>query len=192
MWERLGKLATKRKTTITTLLVEGAEYILDAGGYSKPDPPSQEETITRLEALQKELDALALKVSELGVQVEGQVSPQASANNALPVPSTDDSLTKLTQRVERIEKAIASLTQALAKVETAQTTASVPKRPLTQGQLGDRLGLSDKAVEKARRKGSDYFASWSRERDPEGMAWKWEGEGGRGTPLRFFPSTPKT
>jgi hypothetical protein len=30
-------------------------------------------------------------------------------------------------------------------------------------------------------------AEWSRVRDPENLAWTWEGTGGRGQPLRFLP-----
>jgi hypothetical protein len=53
--------------------------------------------------------------------------------------------------------------------------------------LAKRLGVSDKAVEKRRKQGKENFASWSRDRDPDGIAWIWEGAGGRGQPLRFVP-----
>jgi hypothetical protein len=35
----------------------------------------------------------------------------------------------------------------------------------------------------------ENFAAWSRERDPEGKAWTWEGGSGRGKPLRFIPQS---
>lgn len=65
---------------------------------------------------------------------------------------------------------------------------TVPPAPLTQSALAKRLGCSDKAIEKHRKQGSkENFAAWSRERDPDGIAWTWEGTGGRGKPLRFWP-----
>ncbi len=59
--------------------------------------------------------------------------------------------------------------------------------PLTQMALAKRLGVSDKAIEKRRKQGKENLASWSRDRDPDGIAWTWEGAGGRGQPLRFVP-----
>jgi hypothetical protein len=53
---------------------------------------------------------------------------------------------------------------------------------------GKRLGCSDKAIQKHREKeDKEKFAAWSRDRDPDGIAWTWEGGGGRGKPLRFIP-----
>jgi hypothetical protein len=64
----------------------------------------------------------------------------------------------------------------------------LPVAPLTQSALAKRLGCSDKAIEKHRKQGSkEQFATWSGERDPNGIAWTWEGSGGRGQPLRFVP-----
>lgn len=38
------------------------------------------------------------------------------------------------------------------------------------------LGCSDKAVEKDRKQGDkEGFAEWSRDRDPDNLAWTWEG-----------------
>jgi hypothetical protein len=71
----------------------------------------------------------------------------------------------------------------------AQSTAQ-PLQPttLTQMALAKRLGCSDKAIEKHRKQGDkESFAQWSCERDPDNVAWSWEGGGGRGQPLRFFP-----
>jgi hypothetical protein len=60
--------------------------------------------------------------------------------------------------------------------------------PLTQMALAKRLGCSDKAIEKHRKQGSkENFADWSRDRDPDNLAWTWEGGGGRGKSLRFLP-----
>jgi len=66
--------------------------------------------------------------------------------------------------------------------------APQPLAPLTQSALAKRLGCSDKAVEKHRKQGNkEGFAEWSRARDPDNLAWIWQGTGGRGQPLRFVP-----
>jgi hypothetical protein len=50
------------------------------------------------------------------------------------------------------------------------------------------LGCSDKAIKKQRKSGSkENFAALSRDRDSDGIAWTWEGGGGRGKLLRFVP-----
>ena len=70
---------------------------------------------------------------------------------------------------------------------TAPITA--PLAPLTQSALAKRLGCSDKAIEKHRKGGSkEQFVTWSSNRDPDGVSWTWEGQGGRGQPLRFVPT----
>jgi hypothetical protein len=144
LWEKLGKLATQRKTTITALVVEGVEYILDVGEYSKPTPPSTEETLTRLATLEKEFQTLSLQVNESG----GHVKVQS-------VTSTDETLTDLSQRLDRIEKAIAPVIEALKKVpqlvliepievKDADFEISSPtlppdlKPPLSQRELSER------------------------------------------------------
>lgn len=66
---------------------------------------------------------------------------------------------------------------------------TAPLAPLTQSALAKRLGCSDKAIEKHRKQGSkEQFATWSSDRDPDGVRWTWEGSGGRGQPLRFVPT----
>lgn len=69
-----------------------------------------------------------------------------------------------------------------------EALSTVPPAPLTQSALAKRLGCSDKAIQKHREKGSkEKFATWSRDRDPDGIAWAWEGGGRRGHPLQFVP-----
>lgn len=201
MWEKLGNLAYKRKTTITALLVEGAEFILDAGGYSKPDPPSTE-------ALQQELQALALRVKELEGQLGGQVSTEAPTSNVSDVPPADEALTQtvnaLTQRLDRIESTIAPLIQALeqvpqvggeevgveeADVEELENDVNVDSEsklestplpptleyPLSQRQLSERLGQRySYYLQKHRERGKEHFEAWSQGLDPDGITWTFE------------------
>ncbi len=73
-------------------------------------------------------------------------------------------------------------------VSIGEVQSNVPSTALTQMALAKRLGCSDKAIERHRKGGSkEEFATWSKQRDPDGAAWTWEGKGGRGQPLRFVP-----
>jgi hypothetical protein len=190
LWENLGKLATRRKTTITALVVEGVEYILDVGEYSKPTPPSTEETLTRLATLEKDFEAL--KVREL----EGQA------------------LTQLSERLDQIEKAIAPVIEALKKVpqvvffepiDVAEvdfeiSSPTLPpdlKPPLSQRELSERLGQRySYYLQKHRAKGKAHFEVWSQSVDPDGVAWTFDepkrhrGKASSQT-LKFYPKLDK-
>lgn len=186
LWHKLGKLATKRNTSITALLIEGANLLLSATSSPKPKPQSalaNDEVLRRLEALEADFQSLTEHVNATELQVHEEVQVHVQALN---------------ERLQTLEKTQVPL-KVPSKVqikplnvdvhEAVQVEVHSPERdtPLTQGQLAIRLSLSDKAVEKARRKGSEYFASWSQGRDPDGKAWTWKGQGGRGTPLRYVP-----
>lgn len=86
------------------------------------------------------------------------------------------------------EATTASGVQGKASSTVPNNAPLQPLAPLTQMALAKRLGVSDKAVEKHRKQGKENFASWSRARDPDGVSWTWEGQGGRGQPLRFVPT----
>lgn len=75
----------------------------------------------------------------------------------------------------------------------APSTALIkaPFTPLTQSALAKRLGCSVQVVEKHRKQGEESFACWSRQHDPDDLAWRWEGRGVRGNPLRFMPAATK-
>ncbi len=109
-------------------------------------------------------------------------------------------LVKLTERVTALEQqavtstALAEVPDTALEIPASEATVIVksevlgtaPQAPLTQSALARRLGCSDKVVEKHRRQGDkENFAIWSRDRDPDNIAW--EGLGGRGQPLRFEP-----
>jgi hypothetical protein len=72
--------------------------------------------------------------------------------------------------------------------EAPSTAHPLQPVTLTQMALAKRLGCSDKAIEKHRKQGDkESFTQWTRDRDPDNIAWTWEGAGGRGQPLRFLP-----
>lgn len=133
------------------------------------------------------------------------VQPQGDAPTIVPskaLSTVQAELAKLTERVAALEQQMEKSTalfevpgtalepppfEATVDVNSA-VLATAPQAPLTQSALARRLGCSDKAVEKHRRHGDkENFAAWSRDRDPDNIAWPWEGAGGRGQPLRFVP-----
>jgi hypothetical protein len=186
LWEKLGKLATKRNTSITALLIEAATLFLDGTKRPKSTPylaGENDEILRRLEALEADFQSLTEHVNTTEIQVHEGVQAHVQA---------------LSERLQALEKTQVPL-KVPSKVQlqplnvdvqkTVQVEVHSPERdaPLTQGQLAIRLSLSDKAVEKARRKGGEYFTQWTKQRDPDGMSWTWKGQGGRGTPLRYVP-----
>lgn len=55
--------------------------------------------------------------------------------------------------------------------------------PLSQRQLGKRLGISHTAVGKKQK--LTIFTDWTRERDPEGLAWEYDEQSKLFQPLEF-------
>jgi polyhydroxyalkanoate synthesis regulator phasin len=144
----------------------------------------------RLEKLESDIESLALTIADLNVRVSdlegvGDIGYAVTPLSELPLP--DDISTDSETTAEVGEQAdISTDSGAIAESEFPPQ----PQIPLTQSALAKRLGCSDKAIEKHRKQGSkEQFAVWSRDRDPDGITWTWEGQGGRGQPLRFIPQT---
>lgn len=125
----------------------------------------------RLEKVEADIDSIALTMTDLNVRVS-DLEGVGDIGYAVTPLSELELLDDITTDAEQIAEL---------------TSSPQPPAPLTQSALAKRLGCSDKAIEKHRKQGSkENFAAWSRERDPESIAWTWEGGGGRGQPLRFF------
>jgi hypothetical protein len=154
-----------RSAAIVRLLADylGVPYPVKQEGTAPAVVPSK-----ALSSVQAELAKLAERVAVLEQQMEKSAAPAE-------VPST----------------APATPPKTTVDVNSRDSTAlsAAPQDPLSQSALARRLGCSDKAVEKHRRQGDkENFAAWSRDRDPNNIAWTWEGAGGRGQPLRFVPA----
>ncbi len=130
------------------------------------------------------LDELA-RISQRMDALEGSISTALQeVQSTVPVPSPSSSGTVSPEVLSTVP-----LERGVPPSEVqGEAPSTVPPAPLTQSALGKRLGCSDKAIEKHRKQDSkEQFAAWSRARDPDGIAWTWEGTGGRGQPLRFWP-----
>jgi hypothetical protein len=142
----------------------------------------------RLEKVETDIESLALTIMDLNVRLSdlegvgdiGYAVTPLSELELLDDISTDSETTA--DVGEQVD--IVADSSAIAESESPL----LPVAPLTQSALAKRLGCSDKAIEKHRKQGSkEQFATWSGERDPDGIAWTWQGIGGRGQPLQFMP-----
>jgi hypothetical protein len=152
-----------RSAAIVTLLADylGVPYPVPQEGNAPAIVPSK-----ALSSVQAELAKLAERVSVLEQQMEKSTVPSEVPSAVLNTPPFEATV-----------------------VVNSTVPSTAPQAPLTQSALARRLGCSDKAVEKHRRQGNkENFATWSRDRDPESIAWIWEGAGGRGQRLRFVPA----
>lgn len=177
-WKQAHEIDSRSAAIVTIL----ADYL------NVPYPVLLQDTApisTALSSVLAELSQLHERVAALEQHIS--TAPQAAPSTAteLDEPSRRDVLDEAPSTV------LVEETQPGGKApSTALITA--PLAPLTQSALAKRLGCSDKAIEKHRKGGSkEQFAAWSQERDPDGIAWAWEGRGGRGQPLRFVPADAK-
>jgi hypothetical protein len=142
----------------------------------------------RLEKVEADIDSIALTITDLNVRLS-DLEGVGDIDYAI-TPLSD---LELLDDISTDSETTAEVGELGDIVADSSTTAELefpllPQAILTQSALAKRLGCSDKAIEKHRKQGSkDQFATWSGERDPNSIAWTWEGSGGRGQPLRFVP-----
>ncbi len=155
-----------RSAASVTLLADylGVPYPVPQVGNAPAIVPSK-----ALSSVQAELVQLAERVTVLEQQMEKSTAPPEVPSAVLNPPPFE-------------------ATVDVNSGDNSTVLSTAAQAPLTQSALARRLGCSDKAVEKHRRQGNkENFATWSRDRDPDNVAWTWEGKGGRGQPLRFLP-----
>jgi hypothetical protein len=135
-------------------------------------------------------------------RLENQQATKTGENPDIPQDVGDlfASVGELTQRINRIESAIALLSKIIEpskdELQSDSENDSEPlasegvaigdeppdlEYPLSQRKLADRLGQPySSSLQKARDKGKKYFAAWSQDLDPDGIAWTWKERGNRG------------
>jgi hypothetical protein len=143
----------------------------------------------RLEKVEADIESIALTITDLNVRLsdlEGVGDIGYAVTSLSELELLDDISTDSETTAEVGEPGDIVLDSSpIAELEFPL----LPQDPLTQSALAKRLGCSDKAIEKHRKQGSkEQFATWSGERDPNSIAWTWEGSGGRGQHLRFVPA----
>ncbi len=173
-----------RSAAIVAILADylGVPYPVQQEGKAPPVPSSALSTVLA------ELAKLSDRVVALEQQMTASAAFQEVLGTAL-IPEPNSTVPIAAPSIVPEEDAT-TVSAAQGKVpSTVPTSAGLqPPTPLTQMALAKRLGCSDKAIEKHRKQGSkENFAEWSRDRDPDGVSWTWEGRGGRGQSLRFVP-----
>ncbi len=142
----------------------------------------------RLEKVEADIESIALTITDLNVRLsdlEGVGDIGYAVTPLSELELLDDISTDSETEADVGEPIdIAYDSEVIADPESSP----LPVAPLPQSALAKRLGCSDKEIEKHRKQGSqENFAAWSRDRDPDGIAWTWQGRGGRGQPLQFMP-----
>ena len=171
--ERLDKMESEQDSEGTA--VDIAEMTLAISHFTE-----------RLERVESDVNSIALTLQDLNVRLAdlegvGDIGYAVSSISALEY--LDDSEAIAEESVTESED-INTDSNSIPELPIPQQVAV----PLTQSALAKRLGCSDKAIEKQRKQGDqENFAEWSRQRDPDGLAWSWEGSGGRGQQLKFVP-----
>jgi hypothetical protein len=173
-------------------LTERLERIESERSDSKQDSDIASITLLiseRLEKVESDIESIALTITDLNVRLSdlegvGDIGYAVTPLSELELLDDLDTDSETTPEVEE-PRDIVFDSSVIAESESSL----LPQAPLTQSALAKRLGCSDKAIEKHRKQGSkEQFAIWSGARDPNSIAWTWEGSGGRGQPLRFVPA----
>lgn len=145
----------------------------------------------RLEKVETDINSIALTIADLNVRLsdlEGVGDIGYAVTPLSELSELEDSSSDI-ETTAPSSGSTESDTDSTAIGKPEPTPAPPSLVPLTQSALARRLGCSDKAVEKHRRQGDkENFAAWSRDRDPDNIAWTWEGAGGRGQRLHFVPA----
>jgi uncharacterized protein (UPF0335 family) len=171
-------------------LTERLERLESERSDSRHDIDSMTQLISeRLEKVEADIESISLTITDLNVRLsdlEGVGDIGYAVTPLSELELLDDISTDSETTAEVGEPGdIVPDSSPIAELEFPL----LPQDPLTQSALAKRLGCSDKAIEKHRKQGSkEQFATWSGERDPNSIAWTWEGSGGRGQPLRFVPA----
>lgn len=156
----------------------------------------------RLEKVETDISSIQSAMSDLTARVSGVEGVGYIGNTVTPTTelvSSDIEATaqplEPTDTSSDIEanKESDHAALALGSEQTPEVAALnkpvVPNVPLTQTALAKRLGVSNHVIQKRKQYGRENFADWSKERDPDGIAWSWQGKLWKGKPMRFVPTS---
>jgi hypothetical protein len=156
----------------------------------------------RLEKVETDISSIKSAMSDLTAKVSGVEGAGYIGNTV--TPTTELALSDIEAAAQPLEPTDTSSdieannnsdrTELASGSEPATGIAesdspSMPEAPLTQSALAKRLGVSNHVVQKQKHYGRENFAAWSQERDPDGIAWSWQGKLWKGKPMRFVPAS---
>lgn len=150
----------------------------------------------RLEKVETDIRSIQSTMSDLTARVSGVEEVGYIGNTVTPtmeLTSSDIEAAaqppELTDTSTDIETNNNSDRTGLASGSESETGTQQPETPLTQSALAKRLGVSNHVVQKQKQYGRENFAAWSKQRDPDGIAWSWQGKLWKGKPMRFVPAS---
>ncbi len=174
---------------------ESNDIATDSASTSESELPfdsrSDIEMTTDLEAIGSDI----APVTE--AREPNNIATDSASTSELESPFDSRSDIEMTTDLEAIGSDIAPVTEArelndittdsVAIADGISPPQDLEREVLSQTALGKHLtNCSEKIVARQRKKGKESFALWSRDRDPDGKAWTWEGDGGRGEPYRYI------
>ncbi|MCA1992418.1 MAG: DUF4349 domain-containing protein [Coleofasciculus sp. S288] len=151
---------------------------------------------TRLQKVETDIESIQSTMADLTARVGGVEAVGYIGNTVTPITELASSdIEAIAQPLEptntssNIEENNNSDRTGLASELEPATGTQQPETPLTQSALAKRLGVSNHVVQKQKQHGRENFAAWSKQRDPDGIAWSWQGKLWKGKPMRFVPAS---
>jgi chromosome segregation ATPase len=184
----LREKARQLNTTATDLVIQGLHHVLGKA-YDGVDDSKQDfqDLITRIEALEKQgiessienrLDQLETQLNYLESRID-----RRGENGVKDIEPLEEKLEALTMRIAQLEGAISILGQRQQTTPTRRQafTYHPPQmelKPFTEENLAKRLAASALTIRNHREtKSPKEFESWCRQRDPGGLAWRYQKDG---------------
>ncbi len=203
--DSLRDQAKERNTSATDLVIQGLHLILgqtESLDFSSPDVMNvMHDIITRLEALEEKraTDATATVngIEDRLHQIE-TVLEHLALSIELCIESTgrqqlSERLSNLETKLEAIALRLDQLTNALGQLRLDNRNTGrrqfspssnqfyprqVEIQSYTQENLASRLGIDAATLTREREnKSASEFESWSRNRDPSSLGWRWSDDG---------------
>lgn len=106
-----------------------------------------------------------------GLEKNASQSENSSAKNAQDIELRDDQNKKDFVSSNRLDKADNVSIKSLSAQETSETNSSF-KAPLTLPELAERLNRRPRTIRGKINEGLNEFVKWTREKDPDDIAWQ--------------------
>lgn len=181
----LREKARQLNTTATDLVIQGLHHVLGKA-YDGVDPRT-EDLIARIEALEEQciesrvetrLDQLETQLNYLESRID-----RRGENGVKDIEPLEEKLEAIVTRIAQLEGAISILGQRQQTAPTRRQafTYHPPQmeiKPFTEENLAKRLAASALTIRNHREtKSPKEFESWCRQRDPGGLAWRYQKDG---------------
>src|SRR5579883_1181504 len=182
--------ARQLNTSATDLVIQGLHHVLGKAYDDGSDNSIKNilhDLITRIEALEENSteSAMETRLDYLETQLNYLESrlDRRQENGVKDIEPLEEQLEALTTRIAQLEGAISILGQRQQAAPTRRQafTYHPPQlelQPFTEENLAKRLASSATTIRNHRAtKSPKEFESWCRQRDPGGLAWRYQKDG---------------